>query len=398
MEQTTALRKIAGMKKRIRGIQGGQGAGKTFAIMMLIINHASGNPNKQCYVISAELSKMRDTVLKDTITILQSFGIRCTILGKDSGQAKVIFPNGSFIRFIGMDKDDIGKGLRSDIVFINEANKINFESYREATSRAKKVFIDFNPNAKFWFHKEIESRADCQFIKLTFLDNEFISRIELSEILLYHLMGYGVEFDPDYPNEEHPIIGKYWANKWRVYGKGEIGIIEGAVYENWDVIDELPKEAKLIGLGVDFGWEHPQACIACYEWNKLRIYDEVSYGSHKGTVIMARHIKEQGLQNEVAYCDNSAPQLISELRDSGVNAVKCYGKTGLINFAVEKMNRDVFYVTKRSKNIISELHGYVWGKDSKGNPTGKPIDLGDDAMNAIQYFEGTEGRYSGAYR
>jgi len=398
MEQTTALRKIAALKKKIRGVQGGQGAGKTFAIMMLIINHLSGTPNKQCYVVSAELSKMRDTVLKDTITILQSFGLNCTVLGKDSGQAKVLFPNGSFIRFLGMDKDDIGKGLRSDIVFVNEANKINFEAYREVTSRTKAVFIDFNPNAKFWFHDEIETRQDCQYLKLTFIDNEYLSQEERDEILLYHFKGYGVAFAPDDPTVEHEEINKYWANKWRVYGKGEIGILDGAVYENWEIIDELPKEAKLLGLGIDFGWEHPQACIAVYEWNKRRIYDEVSYGSHKGTVVMARHIVEQGLQNAIAYCDNSAPQLINELQTNGVNATACYGKTGLINYAVEKMNKDLFYITKRSVNIIQENRGYVWGKDSKGNPTGKPIDINDDAMNAIQYFEGSEGKYSGSYR
>ena len=65
------------------------------------------------------------------------------------------FSNGSFIKFIGLDKADIGKGLRSDIVYINECNKVNFETYRELTSRAKRIIVDFNPNNKFWFHDEV---------------------------------------------------------------------------------------------------------------------------------------------------------------------------------------------------------------------------------------------------
>ena len=113
---------------------------------------------------------------------------------------------------------------------------------------------------------------------------------------------------------------------------------------------------------------------------------------------MARHIIERGLERELIYCDNSAPQHIAQLVSLGVNAMPCDGKTGLINFAVEKMNRQTFYVTARSKNIVSELLGYVWDTDSKGKPTGKPIKIGDDAMNAIQYFEATEGKYSGNYR
>jgi len=387
MQQTTALRKIASLKKKIRVIQGGQGAGKTIAILILIANHAAANPNKEIIIASSELTKMRLTVIKDFVKIMRSFGIyedRRFLAG-----TMYKFPNNSFIKFIGLDKEDVGKGLRSDVFYLNEGNKVPFESYREIASRAGKIYIDFNPNQNFWVHDELITREDCDFLKLTFQDNEFLGEEEKGEILRYKQKGY---------DEEGNIINKYWANKWRVYGLGEVGILEGAVYEDWEQIDELPPEAKICGIGIDFGWVHPQAAVAVYEWNGKRIYDEVSYGSNAGTKVMARHILERGLENETAYCDNSAPQLISELQDEGINAHPCDGKTGLINFAVEKMNKETFYVTARSKNIISELLGYVWDTDSKGKPTGKPIKICDDAMNAIQYFEATEGKYSGNYR
>src|SRR4051812_44258586 len=121
MQQTTALRKIAALRKRIKGIQGGQGAGKTYAILILLTNHASGNPNKEIFIASEELSKMRITVIKDFITILKGFGIFQKENFVDGTLYR--FTNGSFIKFIGLDKEDIGKGLRCDIVFVNEANK-----------------------------------------------------------------------------------------------------------------------------------------------------------------------------------------------------------------------------------------------------------------------------------
>ena len=61
IQQTTALRKIAALRKRIKGIQGGQGASKTYSILMLIINHASSVPDREIYIASDELSKMRVT-------------------------------------------------------------------------------------------------------------------------------------------------------------------------------------------------------------------------------------------------------------------------------------------------------------------------------------------------
>lgn len=397
MQSTTALRKITSLRKKIRGIQGGQGAGKTIAIMMLIINHASSNSNKECYVISAELTKMRDTVIKDTIKILQAFDISCKCLGIDYGQPKIIFPNGSFIRFIGMDKDDIGKGLRSDVVFVNEANKISFEAYREATSRAKNIYIDFNPNSSFWFHEQVQIRHDCDFIKLTFQDNEFLPKEEREEILMYYKLGYGIDYDPKAKILLEPI-SKYWANKWRVYGLGEIGILDGAVFEKWEIIDEIPQDARVIGGGVDFGYVNPAAWEMGYKWNGNWIFDQIVYETHLSNRDLADMCIAEGFENEVHYADSAEPKSIAEIRDYGVNIHPCDDKRDLVNYGVQLLNYDTFYITRRSVETIAEAQGYIWDKDKNGMPTGKPKKHNDHAMNAICYLVGTEGKYSGTYR
>ena len=125
MEATTALRKISGLKRRIWGVQGGQGAGKTYSILQILINHAYTQPNKEIFIASDELSKMRITVIKDFLNIMKGFNIFNRANWVDGTLYR--FDNGSFIRFIGLDKEDIGKGLRADIVFINEANKTKFK-------------------------------------------------------------------------------------------------------------------------------------------------------------------------------------------------------------------------------------------------------------------------------
>lgn len=390
MKQTTALRKIIALKKRIRGIQGGQGAGKTIAIMMVIINHCSGNAGKEAYVISAELSKMRDTVLKDSIKILQSFELPCRVLGADSGQAKIIFPNGSFIRFIGMDKDDIGKGLRSDIVFVNEANKINFESYREATSRAKNVFIDFNPNARFWFHDEVVNRKDCDFIKLTFKDNEYLPQEEVNEIMYYYEKGY---------DEDGNEISKYWANKWRVYGLGEVGILEGAVFEHWEKVKEIPEGAKLLGYGVDFGYATFAAVIGVWKLDDRYYLDEVAYEHKYTNQDLAEYLLAIDINpSELFYADYAEPKSIEEVRRYGFNIHPCESKTDIRPFGIQKLNHKPFYVTESSENLIDELLTLVWDTDSKGVPTGKPRKGNDHGCDAAIYFIGTEGKYDGTYR
>lgn len=395
MNPTTALRKIVGLRKKIRAVQGGQGAGKTYSIVQVLINHAAGNAGKEIVIGSAELTKMRLTVIKDFVKIMKSFGI----YHESNFVAGTLyrFPNGSFIKFVGLDKEDIGKGLRGDVFYLNEADKVNFETYREIASRFKHIYIDYNPNAKFWVHDEIIPRADCDYLCLTFQDNEYLDPAERDEILLYFEKGYGIKWNPSIKEYPEPV-SKYWANKWRVYGLGEVGIIEGAVFENWEIIDELPSDAKLLGGGIDFGYVNPAAAVLVYQWNDHYIFDELIYETKLSNADMAEMIIANGFDNETWYADNAEPKSIAEIRKTGVRIHPCDGKTDLINYAVKIINSKPFYVTKRSVNVISELQSYIWDIDSKGQPTGKPRKKDDHAMNALCYFVATDGKYSGLYR
>jgi len=240
MKTTTALRKIAGLKKKIKVIQGGQGASKTYSILMLLINHASSQENREIFVASDELTKMRLTVIKDFKNIMKGFEVFNPNLFL--GGTLYNFPNGSFIKFIGLDKEDMGKGLRCDVMFVNEGNKIKFETYRELTSRAKQVIIDYNPNTKFWVHEEIIPRPDADFIILTYKDNEYLSEEEVFEIERYYEKGY---------NKEGEVINEYWANKHRVYALGQEGFVDGVIFQNWKTGDF--DETIPIMYGMDFG-------------------------------------------------------------------------------------------------------------------------------------------------
>jgi len=395
MKATTALRKISALKKRIWGIQGGQGAGKTYSILQLLINHASNNPNKEIFIASDELSKMRITVIKDFLNIMKSFGLYENDRFTDGTLYR--FKNGSFIKFIGLDKVDIGKGLRSDIVFVNEANKVKFDTYRELTSRAKRVIIDFNPNAKFWFHTEVMTRNDCDFINLTYLDNEFLSTEEKGEILRYKEKGYA----PD-----GKIINEYWANMWRVYGLGQVGQVEGRIY-NWKSIPyidflNLNKESY---FGVDWGTVDPFAIVeAKYHDGNLYLHEH-NYASEneirRSLSSMDLHsingADEDGLvswlfqklnipKNKIIVCDNNRPNKIISLRRVGYeNAVAVGGKSKLLDRIQMLQSMNIYY-TDTSKNIELEQENYCYQKDKFGVVQEEPVDQDNHTIDASAYL------------
>lgn len=394
MKATTALRKISALKKRIWGIQGGQGASKTYSILQLLINHASSHPNKEIFIASDELSKMRITVIKDFLNIMKSFNLYENERFTDGTLYR--FKNGSFIKFIGLDKVDIGKGLRSDIVFVNEANKVKFDTYRELTSRAKRVIIDFNPNAKFWFHTEVMTRDDCDFINLTYLDNEFLSTEEKGEILRYKQKGYSAD---------GKVINEYWANMWRVYGLGQVGQVEGRIY-NWKSIPyaeflNLNKESY---FGVDWGTVDPFAIVeAKYHDGNLYIHEH-NYASEneirRSLSSMDLHsingADEDGLvswlfqklnipKKKIIVCDNNRPNKIISLRRVGYeSAVAVGGKSKLLDRIQMLQGLNIYY-TDTSKNIELEQENYCYQKDKFGVVQEEPIDQDNHTIDAVAY-------------
>ena len=369
MEQTTALRKIASLKKRIWGIQGGQGAGKTYSILQLIINHASSNPNKEIFIASSELSKMRITVIKDFIKIMRSFGIFNKSNFTDGTLYR--FPNNSFIKFIGLDKEDIGKGLRSDIIFVNEANKVDFDTYRELTSRAKRVIIDFNPNKLFWFHSEIKTREDCDYLKLTFQDNECLSQEERNEILLYYKLGYDDQGDE---------INAYWANMWRVYGCGEIGIQTGAIFQNWKLGDF--NDTLHFGYGLDFGSDDPDAMVkvAIDNKNKKIYLKEEIYKSGNSTADLITLIKSTYQKNALIIADSAGKRTIDDIRRHGIN-IKAVEKPKIVD-SIKLLQGYELIVSHESKHLINELISYIWLEKKSGTP----IDKDNHAIDAFRYY------------
>ena len=386
MKQTTALRKIASLKKKIRIIQGGQGAGKTIAILILIINHASSKEDREIFIASAELTKMRLTVIKDFITVMKSFGIyedRRFIAG-----TLYRFPNGSFIKFIGLDKEDIGKGLRSHVFYYNELNKIPFETYRESASRADLIFADFNPNKEFYAHEDIIPREDCDFLKLTFQDNEYLKQGERDEILRYKELAY---------NEEGEIINKYYHNLWRVYGLGEIGSLQGVVFDNWEEIEEIPDKAELQGYGIDFGFaESPFAMVGVYKMDGEYYFDEVVYqtGLTNQDAVTQAEINGANINYQI-YADSAEPKSIAEMQIEGMNINPCASKTDIRDYSIRKLQKGKFYL--RGENLIDNFRNYVWATDKTGANIGKPEKKHDHFPDAIYYFIGTDDKYSGEY-
>lgn len=369
-------------KETVFVIRGGQGASKTVSIIELLIQ-ALLTSTKEISVISSELSKMKRTVIRDYKKIAKDWGVLENGLYNKS-ESKHELDNDSYIDFLGADVTDVGKGFRRDIIYINEADKMDIDTAVQFISRAKLTIIDYNPDSLFWGDDYINEN---NFITLTFEDNEFLSQSEVDSILDYKTKGF---HNPNLPFEtlfrEENIKSNYWSNKWKVYGLGMVGNLDGVVFDNWQQIDSIPEDARLLGIGMDFGYSNdPTAIVEIWKWNDKRILNEICY--RKGLV--NSDIAEYLPNNVVVYADSAEPKSIEEIKRLGVKLIQGVSKgADSINFGIQLMQEESYLVTKKSINIIDELQKYTWKKDKKTNEKlNKPIDNYNHAIDAIRYHE-----------
>jgi len=366
-------------------IRGGQGAGKTISILELVIQSLMSS-EKEATVLSAELSKMKRTVIRDYKKICKDWGVIQRSEDFNKSESKHEYPNDSYLDFLGADVTDVGKGFRRDILYINEADKMNIDTAIQFISRAGLTIIDYNPDKLFWGDEFIN---DHNFITLTFEDNEFLSESEVKSILEYKTKGF---YNPDLPFDllfkESNIKSKYWANRWKVYGLGMIGSLDGVVFENWKVIDEIPETAKLISYGLDFGFTNdPTAGGAMYQEGDNLYFDELFYETGMlNSDIIKRMIDLNVSKSANMVGDSAEPKSIEEIRRGGFRIQPAKKGADSIKASIDLLHKYNLFVTRRSKNLQRELERYIWKVDTNGKSLNEPVDRDNHAIDGIMRY------------
>lgn len=368
-KRTTATNKILSLTNRTKIIQGGTSASKTYSILAVLINKAIKEPNLEISVVAESIPHLRRGSLKDFIKILK-WTNRFDDKQFNKSLLNYQFKNGSIFEFFSADDSSKLRGARRDILYINECNNVNFESYNELSIRTKKeVYLDFNPANEFWVHTELKGETDSDFLILTYKDNEALDERIVKEIE---------------KNRDKALTSAYWANWWRVYGLGEIGMLEGVVFSNWKIIDTIPNEAKLIGIGLDFGYTNdPTAIIEIYNYNGQRIVNELKYQ----TGMLNSDIAKELPKNVVVYADSSEPKSIDEIRRYGITIKGVTKGKDSINYGIDIMQQQNYLVTSQSTNLIKELRAYCWDQDKTGKQLNKPQGKQDHGIDALRYHE-----------
>lgn len=350
-------------------IQGGMSSAKTFSIMILLIGYAESYDNSLITVAGMSYNHLATGSMRDFMKIMKS-----TNRWDDScfnKSAKIYtFINGSHIEFLSCD-NMTSRGPRRDVLFVNEANGIDYETFDQLAGRTRDfVIIDYNPSAKFWAHEELvegKQKDRTSFLILTYLCNEALSKQERENI-----------------ESRKPKEGEEPSNWWVVYGLGQIGSLEGNIYSGWEKADKI--EGKLVRYGLDFGFSNDEtAMVAIYELEDGKtgiqeiLYQKGMLGSEYPKILMSQNVDP----NVLIVADSARPEIIAEIKRAGFRIVGADKNPGSVKRGIDRVcQRQIVYM---GKNLEREYLSYQWRKKRSGEILDEPQDGNDHALDAVRY-------------
>jgi phage terminase large subunit len=359
--------------------QGGSSSGKTYGILQYLFQIGAQNPSEVITVVGQDIPNLRVGAYRDAQNILASNEVLSKwwpneLHNKSNRTFRCV--NGTVMEFNSYSDEQDAKSGKRNRLFINEANGVTYEIYEQLRIRTtEQVIIDFNPSASFWAHDRLFGDPDVNWVVSTFRDNAFINDSVRSAILSY---------EPTPENIKRGTANEY---RWKVYGLGEVGRLEGLVFPDFKVTSEFPSEYKWRTFGMDFGYTNDPTTLI-----------EIRYAH--GNLYWKQHIYETGLtnpdiskrlaeigheSNELIIADSAEPKSIEELRRMGWHvrpAVK--GSDSVMN-GIDSMKRYLIYIHSVSKQLIEEFGSYTWKKDKNGNALNVPIDAFNHGIDAGRY-------------
>lgn len=352
---------------RIRGIasKGGTRSSKTWSVLQLL--HLTCVNSEKPLVIScvaATLPMVKRGMVRDfkQMLIAESEWDENSF---NKSECTYSYLNGCIIEFFGVDNASKVHGSARDILFVNEAQGIPREIFRQLDIRTrKKVIIDFNPVRRFWGETEFVGDRYLT-IHSTYKDNPYLSKEQIGAI------------------EKN----KGDANWWRIYGEGETGGVEGNVYPSYEVIEDMPETFTGRCLGLDFGFVNDPTAIVDIRFQGWDLYvDLLCYETGLLNANIADYLTSNMLHRLITVCDNAEQKSIVELQQKRIKAIPCVKGRGSVAGGIAQVKQFKLHVTKRSVKLLDELDNYKFIKDEATDTyTNETIDAWNHALDAVRY-------------
>lgn len=344
---------------RIIANRGATRSSKTFSTLQLLYVIANTSKNLRISIVSESFPHLKRGALRDFKQIIESENYKGIKQIKESDHT-YIFTSGSFIEFFSADDAGKLRGSQRDICFINECNRLDYESFKQLSIRTSQtMFLDFNPVKKFWIDN-LKTREDFIEFKSTYLDNDFLSEEQVREI------------------ESNKNDKKWWA----IYGLGEYAKSEGLVYQEYETFNKEPDNGITL-YGADYGYRDPTALLKVKMVDDSLFITELLYEPLLSGAEVVKKVSELVPKNATLICDSARPEITADIRKNGIKAIPAKKGPGSILEGIQMVKGYKLFI--KGKNLEEELNNYSWEENLDGSFSERPLDKNNHLLDALRY-------------
>ena len=351
--------------KTIISLQGSSRSAKTYNILIYLIIYLLKSPLTRLSIIRKTLPAIKGSVLIDFKDILIKMNLW---VDTDFNKTELIykFSNGSWVEFFSTDNEQKIRGRKRDILFVNEANEITLLEWQQLKMRTTKFSIlDYNPSFSedHWIESENKDPDTYHFIS-TYLDNPFLEQKIIDDI--------------EKLRDKNKSL-------WTVYGLGLRSVIEGRIFESFEIVEEIPSDVRWFRIGMDFGYTNdPTAIVRVAIRGEDMWLDELCYRTRMLTNEIIDFLKKECKYDKI-ISESADPRLIDEIYNAGLNIHAVEKYAGSINAGLTKMKEFNIKITKRSTNTKKEFENYVYAQDKDGKWLNQPAGGFDHIVDSARY-------------
>ncbi len=284
--------------------------------------------------------------------------------------------NGSDFLFKGLhhNEQNVKSTEGIDIAWVEEAQTVSNTSIEVLTPTVRKE----GSQIIYTYNRLTEDDPVHYRLVVEGRPNTLVLNVNYDVALKYGYMPDVIRREMEDDKLKRPSL---YRHKWL----GEPNSLERKVYKNWQVIEEVPYEARLERFGVDFGYTNdPTSIIALYYYNGGYIVDEIIYRKGLSNKQIADIILQTGL-DPIVIADSAEPKSIDEIHSYGVNILPAVKGPGSVFTGIQFVKDQQISVTKRSDATIKENRGYLFEVDKNGKITNEPEGVNDHSMSAVRY-------------
>jgi len=283
--------------------------------------------------------------------------------------------NGSEFIFKGLHHNE--QSIKSiegiDIAWVEEAQTITQNSLEILTPTIRKD----GSQIIYTYNRLLEDDPVHKRLVLEGRPNTLKINVNFDIALKYDWMPDVIRLEMEDDKANRPSLYKV---KWL----GEPSSVEGRIFRDWVLVDDIPHEARKVGRGLDFGYSiDPTAGIEVYEYNGGYILDELIYRKGMSNAEISTALKEGDI---LTVADSAEPKSIDELKAYGITVVPAEKGADSILHGIQLMQDLRISVTTRSQNLWQEYSRYMWDRNREGVWLQRPENGNDHALDAVRYF------------